>query len=60
MITKDKLKTAAIIVLALAGVYFFTKSFGSLVLMLASCGGGWYLKGKYGNKVEEAIDDAKK
>ncbi len=60
MITKEKLMTAAVIVLGLAAIYFFTKSFGTIVLMLGSGVGGWYLKSRYGKKVEEVIDNAKK
>jgi hypothetical protein len=60
MITKEKLMTAAVVVLGLAAIYFFTKSFGTIVLMLGSGVGGWYLKSRYGKKVEEVIDNAKK
>lgn len=58
MITKEKLYTLGAIALGLAAVYFFSKSFGALFLMAAGIAGGWYLKGKFGSKVEEAIDNA--
>jgi len=60
MITKEKLYTIGAVALGLAAVYFFSKSFGTIVLMLGSGVGGWYLKSRYGKKVEEVIDNAKK
>lgn len=60
MITKEKLYTIGAVVLALAAVYFFSKSFGSLFLMAAGIAGGWYLKGKFGQKVEDKIEEVTK
>jgi hypothetical protein len=58
-LTKEKLYILGAVVLGLGAVYLFTKSFGSIALMVASLGAGWYLKGKFGKKVEEAIDQQK-
>lgn len=60
MITKEKLYTVGIVALGLAAVYFFSKSFGSLFLMAAGIAGGWYLKGKFGQKVEDKIEEVTK
>ncbi len=60
MFTKEKLYTIGAVALSLAAVYFFSKSFGSLFLLGAGLAGGWYLKGKFGQKVEDTIDDIKK
>lgn len=58
MITKEKIYTLGAVALGLAAVYFFSKSFGALFLMAAGIAGGWYLKGKFGSKAEEVIDNA--
>lgn len=58
MITKEKLYTIGAVALALAAVYFFSKSFGALFLMAAGIAGGWFLKSKFGSKVEEVIENA--
>jgi len=60
MITKERLYSLGAIALALAAVYFFSKSFGSLFLMAAGIAGGWYLKGKFGEKIEDKIEDITK
>lgn len=56
MITKERLKVMAAILLGLAIVYFFTKTIGALMLAAICIGGGWFLKGKYGDWVKERVD----
>lgn len=60
MITKEKLYTVGAVALGLAAVYFFSKSFGTIFMVLVGVAGGWYLKGKFGTKVEETVENAKK
>ena len=55
MITKEKLKVALAIFLGLGIVYLFTKTIGSLMLAGIALFGGWYLKGKYGDWVNERL-----
>lgn len=59
MITKEKLYTVGAIALGLAAVYFFSKSFGTIFMVAAGVAGGWYLKGKFGTKVEDTINGGK-
>ena len=60
MITKEKLYTLGAIALGLAAVYFFSKSLGTIFMVTCGIAAGWYLKGKFGDKVQGTINNVKK
>lgn len=58
-LTKQKVLSVAMVAAGLAAVYFLTKNLSTLFLVGVGIGVGWYLKGKFGDKVEDLLPKKK-